>query len=611
MLPRVEALLIRLPGCARLDADALALLAAAARTQDYPPAARLVTEGDPVPDWYAIVESGAVQITRVDLEADEILDYLTAGDVLDPGRPGSPAAWSAEAVEPARCLLIPQTLVDRHRASLGAEALGGYRGDLALYIRHVRDLVTGPPVTCPPTTPVSEAARLMTARGVGSVVIVDADARALGIITDRDLRSRLVARGLSATTAVTAIMSSPLIAVEPDRLAFDALLEMTRRNLHHLGVVEAGRLVGVVSSHDMLGLQGAHPVKLAREIENAGSLDQLVSASPRLHEVVRWLASGGADALDIGRIVAELNDRLVRRTLTLVEAALAAEGEGRPPVAYSWLAAGSEGRREQTLKTDQDNGLVYVDPPPPLAAATEHYFHRLAAATTAALVRLGFPVCPGGYMASNPRWCRSASAWRAEFAAWMEVPQPERLLFASLFFDLRPVAGDEVPGRALWEWVCNRAPSQTLFLRLMAHSAVERTPPLGLFGRFVVERTGVHKGTLDLKSRGVFPMTQAMRVYALSLGVRETNTVDRLRAAEAGGALPASAARDLRGAYEVISRLRLHHQLARLDAGLPPDNHLDPQGLGASDRLLLKEAFKTVGWLQRVLEDRFQTNLVG
>jgi len=193
----------------------------------------------------------------------------------------------------------------------------------------------------------------------------------------------------------------------------------------------------------------------------------------------------------------------------------------------------------------------------------------------------------------------------------MEVPQPERLLFASLFFDLRPVAGDEAPGRALWEWVCNRAPSQTLFLRLMAHSAVERTPPLGLFGRFVVERTGVHKGTLDLKSRGVFPMTQAMRVYALSLGVRETNTVDRLRAAEAGGALPASAARDLRGAYEVISRLRLHHQLARLDAGLPPDNHLDPQGLGVSDRLLLKEAFKTVGWLQRVLEDRFQTNLVG
>ena len=601
---------MRLPGCARLGADALALLAAAARPVDYPRATRLVTEGDPVPDWYAIVESGAVQLMRVDLEADEILDYLTAGDVLDPGPPGSPAAWSAEAVEPARCVLVPQALVARHRVSLGVAALGGYRGDMALYIRHVRDLVTGPPVTCAPTTPVSEAARLMTARGVGSVVIAAADAVALGIITDRDLRSRLVAKGLAATAPVTAIMSSPLIAVEPERLAFDALLEMTRRNIHHLGVIEGGRLVGVVSSHDMLGLQGAHPVGLAREIEGAGSLEQLAGASPRLHEVVRWLAGGGAGAFDIGRIVAELNDRLVRRAITLIEATLAAEGAGRPPIAYSWLAAGSEGRREQTLKTDQDNGLVYDDPPPSLAAAAEVYFRRLATAAGAALVRLGFPLCPGGYMASNPRWCRSASAWRTEFAAWMDAPAPERLLFASLFFDLRPVAGDEAPGRALWEWTCDRAPSQTLFLSFMAHSAVERTPPLGLFGGFVVERTGVHKGTLDLKARAIFPMTQALRVYALSLGIRETNTVDRLRAVEARGAMSAAEARDLREAYEVISRLRLHHQLARLDAGRSPDNHLDPEEIGKADRLLLKEAFKTVGWLQRMLEDRFQTNLV-
>lgn len=601
---------MRLPGCARLGADALALLAAAARMQEYPPNTRLVSEGEPAPDWYGILESGAVQLTRVDIETDEILEYLTVGDILDPGVPGSPAAWSAEAVEPARCLLVPQALVDRHRVSLGAEALGGYRGDMALYIRRVRDLVTGPPVTCAPMTPVSEAARLMTARGVGSVVIVDTDGFALGVVTDRDLRSRLVARDLSAATPVTKIMSSPLISVEPERLAFDALLEMTRRNLHHLGVVEAGRLVGVVSSHDMLGLQGAHPVGLAREIENAGSLDQLVTASPRLHEVVRWLAGGGAGAFDIGRIVAELNDRLVRRAMMLVEAALVEEGAGRPPVAYSWLAAGSEGRREQTLKTDQDNGLAYDDPPSSLAPAAEAYFRRLATAAGAALVRLGFPPCPAGYMASTPRWCRSVSAWRSDFAAWMETPAPERLLFASVFFDLRPVAGNEAPAHALREWICARAPSQTLFLSFMANSAVERTPPRGLFGGFVVERTGVHKGTLDLKARAVFPMTQALRVYALSLGIPETNTVDRLRAVEARGAMSASEARDLREAYEVISRLRLHHQLARLDAGLPPDNHLDPEKLGKSDRILLKDAFKTVGWLQRMLEDRFQTNLV-
>jgi CBS domain-containing protein len=601
---------MRLPGCARLGADALALLAAAARRVDYARATRLVNEGDPAPDWYAIVESGAVQLTRVDLEADEILDYLTAGDVLDPGTPGSAAAWSAEAVEDTHCLLVPQSLVARHRASLGVETLGGYRGDMALFVRRARDLVKGPAVTCAPETALSEAAALMTARGIGSVVVAAPGGAPLGIVTDRDLRSRVVARGLPAGTPVSAIMSSPLIATEPERLAFDALLEMTRRNIHHLAVIESGRLVGVVSSHDLLGLQGAHPVGVAREIEDARSLDQLATAAPQLHEVVRWLAAGGAGALDIGRIVAELNDRLVRRALALVEEALAAEGAGRPPVAYSWLAAGSEGRREQTLKTDQDNGLVYDDPPPALAATAKAYFRGLAAAAGAALVRVGFPACPGGYMASNPRWCRSASEWRAEFAAWMETPEPERLLLASLYCDIRPVAGEEAPGRALWEWVCERAPSQTLFLRFMALTAVERTPPLGFFGGFVVERTGVHKGTFDLKARAVFPMTQALRVYALSIGARETNTVDRLRAAEARGTMSAIEARDLREAYEVISRLRLHHQLAQVDAGQPPDNYLDPEVIGKADRLLLKEALKTVGWLQRMLEDRFQTHLV-
>jgi CBS domain-containing protein len=228
-----------------------------------------------------------------------------------------------------------------------------------------------------------------------------------------------------------------------------------------------------------------------------------------------------------------------------------------------------------------------------------------------ALGRLGFPPCPGDFMASNPHWCQPESVWRGYFASWMESPEPQQVLNACLFFDLRPIAGDEAPGRALWDWVCERAPGQRLFLGYMAKAALERTVPLGFFGGFLVERSGTHRGGLDLKARAILPVTQSMRVCALSLGRRETNTVERLLAAGALGFFAEAETRDLRDAYEVISRLRLRHQLACLDAGQPPDNFINPESLSRSDRVLLKQAFKTVEWLQRQIEDRFQVGLIG
>jgi CBS domain-containing protein len=405
-------------------------------------------------------------------------------------------------------------------------------------------------------------------------------------------------------------MSSPVVGIAPTVPAFEALFEMMRRRIRHLAVIADRRLLGVVSSHDLTLLQGGHPVGLARQIEAAASEDGLASLAPRVVSVVRWLAAGGAGPTAIGRLVAELNDRLVRRALDLVTARIDAAGQGRPPVPFAWLAAGSEGRREQTLKTDQDNGLVYRDPPADLEAAASDYFPRLAVAMSDLLGRLGFPPCPGRFMASNPRWLQPESAWRRYFASWMETPRPDALLQASVFFDLRPIAGSEEVGHALWEWVCERAPSQAGFLRLMAKAGLERHVPLGLFGGLVVERSGGHRDQLDLKARGIFPVTQAMRVYALSLGLGETNTVDRLEAAGMRGLFTAAEVAEISDAYELIGRLRLAHQIARLDGGVAPDNFVDPRSLSKADRLLLKEAFKSIAWLQRHLEDRFQTALV-
>jgi CBS domain-containing protein len=483
----------------------------------------------------------------------------------------------------------------------------GGRGEFALFVRRVRDLLQGPALTCQRNTTIGDAARLMSERGVGSVIVTDRDQSPIGIVTDRDFRTRVLARGLSATTAVSAVMSAPLIAIGPGRLAFDALLEMTRANIHHLGVVEDGRLLGVVSSHDFMLLQGAHPVVLVRQIQAQGSVDGLVALAAQVPIVIRRLAREGVGAFDLGRLVAEFNDRLVRRTLELTEAALAADGRGGPPVPYSWLALGSEGRREQTFKTDQDNGLVYEDPSDDLRQVAAEYFAQLGQSVGAALVRQGFPLCPGGYMASNPRWCQPAATWRDYFTSWMASPHPQRLLDAAIFFDLRPVAGQAAPGEALWAWVCDQAPSQGLFLRYMAWDAVSRTPPLGLFGRLVVERAGAARGRLDLKGRGVFPMTQAMRAYALSLGLPQTNTVDRLLAVGQRDVFSPAEVTELRDAYEVVFRIRMMHQIACVEAGRPPDNLIDPSALSKMDRLLLREAFRSLAWLQKALADRFQT----
>ena len=483
-------------------------------------------------------------------------------------------------------------------------------GGLGLLGRRIRDLGKAPPLTCPPATAIAAAAVLMSERGAGSIVVLGADGAPLGIVTDRDLRSRVLARGMAPGAPVSEVMSSPLLSVSPDVVAFEALLEMTRRRIHHLGVVEAGRLVAVVSSHDMILVEGAHPLALVRAIERENSLEGLAVAASRVTDVVRWLTAGGIAASEVGRFVAELNDLLVARAAGLVEHALEAEGHGRPPVPYSWLAAGSEARREQTLKTDQDNGLVYADPSPESASTVEAYFGRFTARMTTALVRLGFPECPGGFMASNPRWCQPAAVWRERFASWMETPQPEPLLAASVFFDLRPVAGDPGPGCELWRWLCERAPTRILFLRHLAREAVQRPPGLGFFGRFKVESAGPHRGRLDLKRRAIFPITHGMRVCALSLGLEDTHTLDRLRGAAARGLIGAGEAEDLRGAYESVARLRLLHQLRCLDEGAQPDNFLDPGHLARTDRLLLKDAMATVAGFQEIVRDRFQVDTV-
>ena len=463
------------------------------------------------------------------------------------------------------------------------------------------------PVTCRRDETIQAASRTMADTGVGSIVVLDAAGRPEGIVTDRDLRERVLAAGRPAAEPVASIMSSPLASVSPEAFVFEALLEMTRRNIHHLAVVEADRLIGVLSSHDLLLVQAAAPLEISRMIEDCDSLDALEPLMPRLTDVTRRLFEQGVSGYQIGRIVAEINDLVIRKVLALTEQDLGAAGR-IPPVAFCWLVLGSEGRREQTIRTDQDNALVWEDPPPRLAAHARGYFEAFAAQAIAGLVRLGYPPCPAGSMASNPTWNQPLSVWEGYFADWVRDTSPEHLMYASIYLDFRAVAGEPRLADGLRESVRSQVKAWRSFPRHLARIAVSHAPPLGLFGRFRVRREQEGRRGINLKLGGMLLLNNALRAYAVDLGLAETNTLERLEAAtRVGGCFTTAEAEDVRQAYETIFRLRLGHQLARLTAGERPDNILDPGGLSRSEQGRLREAFRAIGRLQGKVEMRYFT----
>ncbi|MGH7265693.1 MAG: DUF294 nucleotidyltransferase-like domain-containing protein, partial [Candidatus Rokuibacteriota bacterium] len=474
----------------------------------------------------------------------------------------------------------------------------------------VRSLLRRPPVTCSPGETVAGASRTMAAQGIGSVIVVDPGGQLVGIVTDRDLRGRVLAAGRSADERVEAIMSAPVVSISPEAVVFEALLEMTRRGIHHLAVVEGGRLVGVVSSHDLLLLQAAAPLELARLVQSRASLDDLAAVMPELTAAIRGLFEQQVSGYELGRIVAEVNDLVLRRVLALVEQALADEGVGVAPVRYCWLVLGSEGRREQTIRTDQDNALVYEDPAPGLRSWATRYFQLLAGRAIAALVRLGYPPCPADSMASNPQWCQSLEVWRGYFAEWVRDPEPQHLLYSSIYFDFRPVAGADELATALRQQIRDQVKAWRSFPRHLGKLAVSHGPPLGLFGRFLLERRDNARG-INLKLNAMLLLVNALRAYAIELGLDETNTLERLAAAtRAGGCFTADEAEEVREAYETIFRLRLRHQLARLAEGRQPDNFVDPRRLGRADQQRLREAFRAIRRLQGTIEDRYLTEML-
>lgn len=558
-----------------------------------------------------VLRSGAVDITDPE------------GTLVERSDPGTsfgmstlveraPSRYDFTAIEDSLLIVVPETAfremcasdagfasfytsahATRLRRAVGALHATSRGG--AVLRTSLRDLVRRPPVSVTPETPVRDAAQLMAQEHVSSVLVLSGG-QLVGIVTDRDLRSRVLAVGRDPEIAVSAIMTPDPATASAEALAFEAIMEMVDRSIHHLPVLEAGRVTGLVSSTDLMRLEHNNPVYLVADIRAAADAESLVPLGARIPRIVEQLVAEDASAQDIGRVVTALGDAIERRLLTLAEADL-----GAPPVPYCWVVLGSQARREQGLSSDQDNALVISDE---LVPEHDAYFAALAARVTSGLAATGYPLCDGEVMATNPRWRTTVSGWRTHFAMWLDTPEPKAVLNGSIFFDMRPLHGDHKLVDDMRADVVARARHADLFLAYLARHAVARRPPIGFFRGLVLEKEGEHRDTLDLKSGGVAAVVELARVHALLNGLTEVNSQVRLEEAIRRGSLSNELGAELQDAWEFVAYLRLRHQGHQVRAGREPDNFIDPSVLTDFERRHLRDAFRIVRTAQQALGQR-------
>jgi CBS domain-containing protein len=551
---------------------------------------------------------------RVELKggAGRLLLTLRPGDLfgLDAGR----LMEADEARAGTECLVAGidretvQRLLDKTPAvsvflpPVPAGANGGLgTGDdpaLTLMTSPVGQLLRREPVVLGPHVSIREAARRMSAERVSSVLIVE-QGQLFGLITDRDLRNRVVAAGMDTNRPIADIATVAPMTLDAQRPAFDALLLMARHNIHHVPVMEGQRIAGMITATDVTEQHSTSAVYLAGDIHRQTTIEGLQGAAAKTARLQQNLANAQASAHSTGHIVTAITDAITSRLLQLGEARF-----GPAPVDYTWVAAGSQARSEQTARSDQDNCLVLDD----RYDEQQHgaYFRDLSRFVCDGLDACGYVYCPGEMMAMTDQWRQPRQRWLDYFERWTGQPEPKALMLTCVFFDLRSIHGVSSLLDGLRSEVLQKTRGNSLFLAHMVTNALTHQPPLGLFKGLSTIRSGEHKGTIDLKHNGIVPIVDLARVYALAGGDTAVNTHDRLMNAAAGGAISEQAARDLRDALEFLAFVRIQHQARQTTAGEKPDNFLNPDEISNFERTQLKDAFSVVASLQTVLGQRYR-----
>ncbi|MCG2581978.1 MAG: DUF294 nucleotidyltransferase-like domain-containing protein [Marinobacter sp.] len=456
------------------------------------------------------------------------------------------------------------------------------------------------PIVCSPDLPVRKAVARMHENNVGSIVITDDERHPVGIFTLRDLRTMVAEEKGSLDTPVGQVMTKRPICLTSHADAFEAAMLMAEYHFAHLCVVdEEHRLIGVVSERDLFSLQRVDLVNLARTIGTATHLRTLVSLRSEVSRLVDAMLAHGADSGQVVKIITTLNDVTVRRVLELNIK------KNDPGVPFTWLTFGSEGRQEQTLLTDQDNGILFETPDGMTEDQAREKLLPFAETVNRELAECGFTLCKGNIMASNPKLCLSGREWDDWFIRFIDASTPQNLVYSSIFLDMRAVFGPNEPLEELYGKVLARIQKNALFQKMLAGNAMNRRPPLTMFRNFRYAPDG-KKHTIDLKRQGLAPFVETVRVFALANGVEEANTLERMDRLVAKGAFDPKDANAWKEAYSLIQAIRMRAHQEMLDRGEPLSNYIDPDDLNPLDRRILRESFRQAQRLQQKLEVTYQ-----
>ncbi|KAA3612481.1 MAG: CBS domain-containing protein [Calditrichaeota bacterium] len=477
--------------------------------------------------------------------------------------------------------------------------------NLNIFNKHVSSLLIKEWAECAEQKTIRQAASIMSAQKKSALLIKNKQHEYTGIITDKDFREKVVVKGADPEDPVNTIMSSPIIYINNNTSVFDAIFTMSNHHIKHLVVQnDLGKIKGIITDHDMIVAQGQSPLSLLQQIVSVSSMEQLHTIQPQLPAMIRGMIHNGARSEFINRFITRISDEILKR---IIRFALAKHGE--PPVKFVFMIMGSEGRREQTLKTDQDNAILYEDTPKDNANEIHAYFLALGKTICTQLNQAGYTFCKGNVMAQNPKWCQPLAKWKSYFSNWINTPEPLALMHSSIFFDFRSGYGDDFLVEKLRDYLFEKLSKRSdLFYFHLTKNAQHFRPPLGFFRNFVLESHGKHKDAFDIK-KAMTPIVDFTRLYSLYHKIEATNTLSRLLELKKLEVFEKQEYDDLKQAYTYLMQLRFVRQLsAILDMNEEADNYIIPKQLTHIEQRLLKEIFSLIEKFQQKMSLKFTAN---
>lgn len=579
-----------------LPADELDELARAFARKTFKEGETIYAHGELLEGLYLIKE-GSVEITDVNGAQVSLLQVSNHFGERGLLRDGLAATTAVAATDSTLLMLAPSAFkaeVDRNPAFARYFNRGQARPHAAagLMTQHVSDLMHHAPVTCTADLTITDAAKLMRDKKISSLAVTHNEGLT-GLVTVRDMTNKVLAEGLDTSLPVSRIMTPDPITLDPSALGTDVIHTMLEAGIGHLPITEAGKFVGMITQTDITRFFGSSQTQMVFDLTSAKTIAEMAEVTERLPQFLMQLVGGHLAHDIITRKITDIADIVTRRLIKMYEAE-----NGAAPVPYVWAACGSQGRREQTGVSDQDNCMIVDN------AATDDdmvYFKAMAKFVCNGLDACGYVYCPGDMMAMADRWCQRLDVWESYFDTWVRKPDNEAQMLASVMFDLRPIAGDDTLFKPLQESALTAAKKDSIFVAHMISNSLKHTPPLGLLRGFATIKSGEHRNMLDMKHNGVVPVVDLGRVYALQGHITAANTRARIDEAMDAGVISETGGADLLAAYDMIATARLEHQAAQVRAGEKPDNYLSPSAIPAFERSHLRDAFVIIRTMQSAL----------